>query len=325
MREKELFWVDDAHTFMHQKGWKRPITHPSFFLDAKLKWMDQNNIDHEVIITLSQLYANGLSEADASDVIRFQNDFNAGVQAQYPSKFTCGFVVTPTYMGAALKEVQRCVDDLHLSVLCLPTHYVTTSGQWRSIAHPDVEPLFALADAYGLAVEIHPYDGQKFIQLEDNLWRFHLVWMCAQTADAYHYFSLLDFPAKYPNIRTCFAHGNQFGQVNIGRRLRGYRGRPDLFPGCVDPGKSLGAKNVFYDTLVHDVDSLQLLIKRQGVSQVLAGLDDPYPLGEMESEDGCYPGQVIDLAVEEAILTSADRDNIWSTNVLRWLNKEQIL
>ena len=36
MKEKEIFWVDDERKHMLQKGWKRPVTDSSFFLDEKL-------------------------------------------------------------------------------------------------------------------------------------------------------------------------------------------------------------------------------------------------------------------------------------------------
>ena len=32
----------------------------SFFLDEKLEWMGRNDIDHAVVLNLSQLYGNGL-------------------------------------------------------------------------------------------------------------------------------------------------------------------------------------------------------------------------------------------------------------------------
>ena len=56
------------------------------------------------------------------------------------------------------------------------------------------------------------------------------------------------------------------------------------------------------------------------------GLDDPYPLGEMESEKQCsYPGKILDLAIERDIITENERDTIWEDNVIQWLcgdNKE---
>lgn len=319
MREQKIFWVDEDRKFMRQGDWKRPITDPSFFLREKLEWMDRNSIQHEVVLNLSQLYCNGMERKQAREVIRFQNDFNASVQNRHPDKFSCGFVVQPAHIEDALAEIRRCAEELKLPLLCLPTHYLRPDGQWATTASPEVEPLWQLANEYDLAVEIHPYDGPKMIHLQDQNWRFHLVWMCAQTADHYHFFTLQDFPGRFPKLRTCYAHGNQFGQVNVGRRAQGYEGRPDLFEGTQHPRESVAASNVWFDTLVHDVLSFRLLVDRQGVNRIVAGLDDPYPLGEMESVPGCWPGKVIDEAVDASYISSEERSQIWSTNVVNWL------
>lgn len=324
MRDKEIFWIDTNRKFMYQKDWQRPITDASFFLDDKLRWMDKNNIDHEVILNLSQLYCNGYSPEITRDVTRFQNDYNGSVQAEYPDKITGGFVIQPRYIDDALLEIERCVTQLNMHLLCLPTHFLDPSDQWRSVACPEVEPIFELANYYGLAMEIHPYDAPKMIGLKNEFWRFHLVWMCAQTADTYHMFTLYNYHNKYPKIRTAFAHGNQFGQINIGRRIQGYKGRPDLFQKATHPNDAMGAQNLYFDTLVHDPLSLELLIKRQGISQIIAGLDDPYPLGEMESVEGCYPGKVIDDALALSIISKDQKNNIWHKNVLNWLGKDNI-
>ena len=77
---------------------------------------------------------------------------------------------------------------------------------------------------------------------------------------------------------------------------------------------------MYFDTLVHDTGGLQLLIKNQTSKQVLMGLDDPYPLGEMESEkQSSYPGKILDLAIERDIITEQERDEIWEDNVIQWL------
>lgn len=321
MRDKKLFWIDDDKKFMRQGDWSRPITDSSFFLKEKMEWMNKHQIDHGVMLNLSQLYCNGYSQRDARDVIQFQNDFNAAVQAEYADKFTCGFVVQPLYIEDALKEIERAVETLHLGLLCLPTHFLNSDEEWVSVADESVFPIFELADKYNLAVEIHPYDGEKIIKLKNHNWRFHLVWMMAQTADTLHFWTLLDLPNKFPNLRACFAHGCMLGQANYGRRLQGFDGRPDLFKGTTDPRKTLGHPNLFFDTLVHDPYTLQLLKHRVGVSQIVSGMDDPYPLGEMETVPNCYPGKVIDDAVALSILTQEDATSIWTTNVERWLGK----
>ncbi|GAL81492.1 2-amino-3-carboxymuconate-6-semialdehyde decarboxylase [Algibacter lectus] len=121
-------------------------------------------------------------------------------------------------------------------------------------------------------------------------------------------------------MRTCFAHGGQLAQINLGRRIQGFDGRPDLFEGKHHPRKAVGHKNIFFDTLVHDTGGLELLIRNHGSKQVIMGLDDPYPLGEMESDkQSSYPGKILDLAVERDIITTTEYDDIWENNVVQWL------
>jgi len=320
MKDKGIFWVDKDRKYMLQKDWSRPVTDSSFFLNEKLEWMDRFKIDHAVVLNLSQLYGNGLRLEEMKQALRFQNDFNARIQEEHPGKFTCGFVVHPGFVRGALWEIERCVEVLDMHLLCLPTHYMDTIGTWRCIFDEENEPIFELASKYNLAVEIHPYDGEKFIKLENTAWRFHLIWMLAQCADAYHFFTLNGYADKFPNMRVCFAHGGQLAQINLGRRIQGFDGRPDLFKGKVHPRKSVGHRNIFFDTLVHDTNSLQLLIKNQGSKQVLMGLDDPYPLGEMESvPQSSYPGKILDLAKERGIVSQEECDAMWDENVLRWL------
>ena len=63
-----------------------------------------------------------------------------------------------------------------------------------------------------------------------------------------------------------------------------------------------------------------MLIKNQTSKQVVLGLDDPYPLGEMESDkQSSYPGKILDLAIKEEIITETEKDEIWDENVLQWL------
>ncbi len=327
LREKGIFWIDEERRFMHQKNWKRPITASSFFLKEKLEWMESNSIDHAVVLNLSQLYGNALKLEEMKLALRFQNDFNAKIQREHPDKFTCGFVIHAGFVRSALWEIERCVEELNLRVLCLPTHYMDSAGQWNVIFNEETEPVFELANKYKLAVEVHPYDGEKFIHLEDKAWRFHLIWMLAQCADAYHFYTLDGYFEKYKDVRVCFAHGGQLTQVNLGRRIQAFDGRPDLFEGKVRPRKAVSHPNIFFDTLVHDVISFETMIRRNGgTQQIVIGLDDPYPLGEMESEEqSSYPGKLLDLCLEQGIINKEQHAQIWGENVLRWLGNDKSL
>ena len=148
----------------------------------------------------------------------------------------------------------------------------------------------------------------------------------AQCADTLHLFALRDLPNRYANLRPSFAHGGMLGIANYGRRIQGFDGRPDIFDELHDPRKTLGHKNLYFDTLVHDSYTLELLKKRVGVSQIIMGVDDPYPLGEIEGVGTSYPGRVLDYAIETGIVTKQEGKDIWCKNVLEWLGlkKENI-
>lgn len=324
IKNKGLFSIDPDKSFMRQFEWSRPITDKSFFFDEKIKWMEYNKIDHAVVLNLSQLYCNGWEKQQAMDTIRWQNDFNASVQSRRPDLFTAGFVVQPAYIDAALKEMNRCVNELNLHVLCLPTHFQNEKQEWLSVADQSVFPLFEEASALNLAIEIHPYDAERMIGLKDLYWRFHLVWMMAQTADTLHMYTLLDFAERFPGVRTCFAHGCMLGQANVGRRIQGVEGRPDLFPDTSHPAKSVAHPRIFFDSLVHDLLTFELLHKRSGSSQILAGLDDPYPLGEMEIGAISYPGKILEDARSTNLISQAEFNSIWYDNILHWLGKSHL-
>ena len=129
---------------MLQKDWKRPVTDSSF-LNEKLEWMDRFNIDHAVVLNLSQLYGNGLRLEEMKKALRFQNDFNGKTQADYPSKFSCGFVVHPGFVRGACWEIERCVEELNLKLLCLPANYMDTIAIKERIFDEENHPIFELA------------------------------------------------------------------------------------------------------------------------------------------------------------------------------------
>ena len=86
-----------------------------------------------------------------------------------------------------------------------------------------------------------------------------------------------------------------------------------------DPRAAVGHPNIYFVTLVHDTISFEVMLKRQqSTNQIIMGLDDPYPLGEMESElQSSYPGKLLDLVLEQGLITQKQHQEIWKDNVAR--------
>ena len=63
------------------------------------------------------------------------------------------------------------------------------------------------------------------------------------------------------------------------------------------------------DSLVHDADALDYLIKKIGVDKIALGTDYPFPLGESE------PGNLI----ESMDYNNEQKDKLFFQNALDWL------
>ena len=85
--------------------------------------------------------------------------------------------------------------------------------------------------------------------------------------------------------------------------------RPDLVArdNEVSPLDYLG--KFWVDSLVHDKDALDLLIKKVGTEKIALGTDYPFPLGEMK------PGALI----ESMNFSDSIKDKLFYQNALDWL------
>lgn len=304
------------------KDWSRPVTDNTFFAEAQVEWMSKWNIDHTIVITLSQLYCNGLPENITYDIISFQNDFQLQLQELYPSKFTCGFVVQPLYLDHALREIEKRHKE-GLSFLCLPTNYKDSEGGWTTSTDESCQEIYSLANDLGLAVQLHPYDYEDIIMLKNRhrRWPGHILSMPYLSAELWQEFIYEEIDLACPRARFAFSHGNMFSFATIGRKTHGYYGRPDLYRGCNRaPGYALNATNMFYDSIVHDFKSIDFMMDKISHKQIIAGYDTPYPLGEVDGvKDSIYPGVTLDGAESLGYINSSQKVDIKGKNVSSWL------
>ena len=118
---------------------------------------------------------------------------------------------------------------------------------------------------------------------------------------------------RYPNLKVAFAHGGGSFPATLGRIAHGFNVRPDLCALKVKKDPSEYLDRIYVDSLVHDEDTLHLLIKKLGISKVMLGSDYPFPLGEH------HPGKLIE---ECDLLTNEDKEKLLSGNALKFLGIE---
>ena len=83
-------------------------------------------------------------ETHAVEAARAINDLYADLVRRYPTRFAA-FAATPLpHIDAALAEMEHALDQLHMVGVT-----VATSVLGRSLADPELEPLFAELDRQG--------------------------------------------------------------------------------------------------------------------------------------------------------------------------------
>jgi aminocarboxymuconate-semialdehyde decarboxylase len=127
--------------------------------------------------------------------------------------------------------------------------------------------------------------------------KYWLQWLVGMPAETCLAISCMTFGGvfeRFPNLRVAFAHGGGSWPFTIGRMEHGFEVRPDLVAvdNKVNPRSYLAhdgkPARFFVDSLVHDRDALELLIKSFGAERVALGSDYPFPLGEER------PGELIE-------------------------------
>lgn len=90
---------------------------------------------------------------------------------------------------------------------------------------------------------------------------------------------------RHPALRLCFAHAGGAFPALLGRIQHGFDCRPDLVAhaaGGVPPTQHLASgKNIWVDSLVHDPDLLEYVLRKIPAANMVLGSDYPFPLGEV--------------------------------------------
>lgn len=128
---------------------------------------------------------------------------------------------------------------------------------------------------------------------------------------------------RHPSLRLCFAHAGGAFPALLGRIQHGFDCRPDLVAhsaGGVTPTQHLASGgNIWIDSLVHDPDLLEYVLKKIPSSNVVLGSDYPFPLGEVPTAGEMLIGTGEKGRTLGGFMTWEERAGILSGNAIRLL------
>ena len=267
----------------------------------RLEECDRAGVSVQVLSTVPVMFSYWAKPADGLDLSRRLNDHIAEVVRAHPVRFAGLGTIPLQDPGLAAGELERCMRELGLRGVEIGTHVDANPhvpNELRNLDDRSLDPVWQAAEEWGAAIFVHPWDmvGKERMP---KYWLPWLVGMPAETALAICSMIFGGVFERFPRLRVAFAHGGGAFPCTIGRIEHGFNVRPDLvaidsqinprsYLAQTDERGAITPARFYVDSLVHDPDTLRLLLKLFGVERIALGSDYPFPLGE------AHPGELIE-------------------------------
>jgi aminocarboxymuconate-semialdehyde decarboxylase len=241
--------------------------------EVRLKEMDRDGIDMQVISATPVLFAYDRPAAHALDSAQLFNDAALELCSHGKGRLKSLCQVPLQDPDAACNELSRCVRAGHLGVQ-IGNHVGEKNLDDAGI----ITFLHHCADE-GAAVLVHPWDmlGQE------RMPKYMMPWTVGMPAETQ--LGLVSmilggaFDKLPPNLRICFAHGGGSFAFLLGRLENAWHHHPVARGVCeLSPSRYVG--RFYVDSAVFDKRTLTFLVDTIGKDRVMLGSDYPFPLGE---------------------------------------------
>jgi aminocarboxymuconate-semialdehyde decarboxylase len=245
-----------------------------FDVDKHLEVMDQGQVAIATLEANTNSLGYRLSGEQGESWCRLYNDCVNALARARPDRFV-GMAVVPLQDGArAAKVLEDAIVAQKFRGAFIGTN---VNGQYYNVK--DFDPFWAKAEEIDILIVMHP----EHIAGAERMTEFGLNAVCGNPADStlslgyMLYSGLFD---RFPKLKLCALHGGGFLPYHLGRFDMEFATGQKVRPAQAKNPPSAYLKNLYFDTLVYDIDTLEYLKAKVGADKLVLGTDYPYGLGD---------------------------------------------
>ena len=272
---------DGVVRFSFNGGPNYPLLQGLTDVEPRLEMMEKGKIAVAALDPSTQLLGYHGRGEQAESWCRIYNERVKDFLRKYPERFTAMAAVPIQEPERAARVLDHAVTELGFRGA-----YIATNVNGRYYGSEDLDPFWAKAQDLDVLVFMHP-DNPAGTELMGS---FRLRLVCGNPADTTLALGILIYRGvfdRFPDLKLCTCHGGGFFPYHVSRFDREFltgkqatrrADRPNA-PRCLEK-PSAYAKNLYFDTLVYDVETLDFLRRKVGAEHLMLGTDFPYVLGD---------------------------------------------
>jgi aminocarboxymuconate-semialdehyde decarboxylase len=252
-------------------------------VEPRLALMDKSRIAMAALDPSTNILGYDLRGEKAESWSQLYNQCVSEFLEKHPDRFTAMAAVPIREPARAARILERAVTQLGFRGA-----YIATNVNHRYYESDEFDPFWAMAQDLDVLVFMHPENPAG----TELMGSFGLRLVCGNPADTTLSLGMLIYSGvfdRFPKLKLCTCQGGGFFPYHVGRFDREFltgkqatrrADRPNA-PRCkLMPSAYL--KNLYFDTLVYDVETLEFLRRKVGAEHLMLGTDFPYVLGDWQ-------------------------------------------
>jgi predicted TIM-barrel fold metal-dependent hydrolase len=169
---------------------------------VRLGLMDKYGVDIQALSQTTPVLL-GFRPEEAAEICRFSNDDNFALCKAYPKRFVNVGIVSLLDVKEAIKEVERCVNELDCRGIT-----IATNQDGKGLDAPEYFPFYEKAEKYGLPLFLHPthWESYPLVDMEQGWRMMHVFGWPFDTSQAVWRMIFGGVLDHYPTLKVVTHH-----------------------------------------------------------------------------------------------------------------------